>query len=457
VHIDGAASFVGSLRRRVFPAAVSRLRRGLGRERSTAFAVVALIALAIQSFVLFLALFEPGLPYSVSRPPGVSLDTSANARLVENVTAGRLSYGNRVEVIPNGEAFYPAELQAIAGARDSIHLEAYIFSKGKVAQRFADALAERARAGVEVRLVLDALGSHSMSEAYLRDLRQAGGRVAWYHPVRWQTIARYNNRTHRELLVIDGRRGFVGGAGVADHWYEQQGKEPRWRDTMFRVEGPAVLGLQSTFVENWLESAGELLASGRYFPDPEARGASTAMVVDSSPSAGRSTRARALFQLLLASARESIDITTPYFLPDASLRDELTRAVKSRGVRVRILTPGKHSDHEVTRSSSRRLYGDLIRAGAAIYEYGAGMIHAKTLVVDRLWSAVGSTNLDSRSFGLNDEVNLVTRDRDFAERLTQVFEEDLARSRVVSYEEWRNRPDIERLKEWIGALIERQQ
>jgi cardiolipin synthase A/B len=226
---------------------------------------------------------------------------------------------------------------------------------------------------------------------------------------------------------------------------------------MFRLEGTAVAGLQSTFAENWLEASGEILFHADYFPALEIRGQSSVMVIDSAPSAGRSTSARALYQTLLASARKTIHITTPYFLPDESMRGEIIRAVRERGVAVKIITSGKKSDHRVTRSSSRRLYGDLLRGGATIYEYGTTMIHTKSLVIDGLWSVVGSTNMDSRSFGLNDEVNLAVMDARVAARLLEDFDRDLSQSRAISYDEWRRRPIIERFEELFGWVIERQQ
>jgi cardiolipin synthase len=290
-----------------------------------------------------------------------------------------------------------------------------------------------------------------------------GGRVEWYHPLGLLTLPRINNRTHRELLIVDGRVGFIGGAGIADHWLLDQkkllgkGKKRRWRDTMFRVEGKAVMNLQSTFAENWLEASGEVITGKHYFPFCEASGRMRVMVVNSSPSAGRSTRARMLYQTLLAAAQKSIHITTPYFLPDRSARAEMIRAIKDRGVKVTIITPGRHADHLLTRRSSRRLYGELLEAGAEIYEYKPSMIHTKTMVIDGLWSVVGSTNFDNRSFGLNDEVNLAAFDPGLAGRIEEDFARDKARSRAVSLREWRRRSVFERAHELFGWLLERQQ
>jgi cardiolipin synthase len=226
---------------------------------------------------------------------------------------------------------------------------------------------------------------------------------------------------------------------------------------MFRVHGHAVASLQSVFSENWLEASGELLTGERYYPACETAGEATAMVIDSTPSAGRATRARMLFQTLIVAACRSIHITTPYFLPDRGARQALIDAVVKRGVEVKIIVPGKHNDHLLTRRSSRRLYGDLLKHGAQIYEYRPAMIHTKSMVVDGLWSVVGSTNFDSRSFGLNDEANLAVSDEPLADRLELDFQRDLAQSRRITYSEWRRRSPFERLHEWLGWILERQE
>jgi cardiolipin synthase len=263
---------------------------------------------------------------------------------------------------------------------------------------------------------------------------------------------------------VDGEVGFIGGAGISDVWSKELKGEPPWRDTVCRVEGPLVTGLQTTFAENWLEASEEILADEEYFPSrtcaakegDDGPGDVAGFVVISAPSAGRSTRARILFQTLLASATKSIHINSPYFMPDRSARAELCRAVK-RGVEVKIITPGDHADHLLTRRSSRRRYGELLRCGAEIHEYQPAMIHAKILIVDGVWSVVGSTNFDNRSFGINDEVNLAAMNGGLAARLEEDFVADLSKSRRISYEEWSRRPLRERLVEMFGMLLERQQ
>jgi cardiolipin synthase len=311
-------------------------------------------------------------------------------------------------------------------------------------------------AGVRVTLVLDAFGSLSARKSFFRPLLEAGGKVERYNSLAWNRLMHMDNRTHRELCIIDGRLGFIGGAGVADQWWTGAKGSPRWRDTMVRVEGEAVPNLLSTFSENWLTSSGELLVGDAYFPEIDSADPNTMMVVNSTPTPGGATRARVLMQLLLASARQTISITTPYFLPDHSLMQELCRALE-RGVRVRVLVPGMKSDHLLTRSTSRGAYGKLLKAGAEVYEYQPSMIHAKVLCVDELWAVVGSTNFDNRSFGINDEVNLAVRDAKFAHRLEEDLAADLRQSRRISFEEWRHRPATERATELLGWVIERQQ
>jgi cardiolipin synthase A/B len=434
----------------------SALRREKRVRNYKWISILALIALVLQSGMLFLALFEPGLPYKVARGPVERLDDPHFVKTLEALTGAQMYQWSHMEVLTNGENFYAAELAAIRQAKRSINIEAYIFSKGEVADMFVKAMAERARAGVQVNVIVDAIGAFSQTKAYFDELIDAGGQVKWYHPLRWNTWPRINNRTHRELFIIDGTVGFIGGAGVADHWYKKHGDDLRWRDTMVRVEGEAVTGLQAIFSENWLEASGEVLTGYDYFPFHQAPVRTTAMVVGSSPTTGRSTTARVLFQLLIASATKSIHITTPYFLPDNSAVSELVKAVK-RGIEVHIVVPGIHSDHAMTRSSSRRLYGDLLEAGAKIFEYRPSMIHAKTLIVDGLWGVVGSTNFDSRSFSINDEVNLAVMDRAFAARLDADFIRDRGDSREITYDQWKRRPHIERAQEWFGRLLQRQQ
>ncbi len=419
--------------------------------------VITITGIAIQVLIIVLALFEPGLEYRIAEPPSCPLDSEEFTRMLAVLAEAEPHSDTAIQVLTNGDQFYEAELEAIGKARSHVCLEAYIFQKGEIATRFIQALTERARAGVKVRMVLDAVGSLNTWRHTFRELIAAGGEVHWYMPFRWYNLSRYNNRTHRELLVVDGTVGFLGGAGIADHWYKSRRRRARWRDTMVRVEGRAVASIQSIFSENWVEASGELLTGARYYPDCEPAGRASAMVIDSTPSYGRSSRARMLFQTLIACAQRSIHVTTPYFLPDWGARKAIIDALDKRGVEVKIIVPGKHSDHLLTRRSSRRLYGELLKHGAQIYEYQPSMIHTKSLVVDGVWSVVGSTNFDSRSFGLNDEMNLAARDEGLAERLEQDFQTDLALSRRITYQQWKHRSPFERIHEWLGWILERQE
>jgi cardiolipin synthase len=428
---------------------------------SVYFELWAIAALGILAWLLFLVLFEPGLAYRLNAElPDARAD--AFLPLLSGVIDEPVLEIAHFEVLKNGAVFYPTELAAIRQATASVHIEAFIFHATPIGQRFVAALAERARAGVQVRIVVDAVGSMLTPDRFFDELRAAGGKVAWYQPLRWYTFKRYNNRTHRELIVVDGRVAFIGGAGIAAHWDSAEGETLPWRDTMVRLEGPAAAALQSVFLENWLESSGEVLVDESTFPSenryrsPSISGERLGLVVGSNPSAGRSSRARLLFQLLLGGARASIRINSPYFLPDHALRRELIRAAQ-RGVEVTVVVPGRYNNHLLARYASRRYYGELLAAGVRIFEYQPGMIHAKTMIIDATWTVVGSTNFDSRSFELNDEVNLIVYDRTIAARFAGDFAEDLHWSKSVSLPEWRSRSLGERLLAVVGKVLERQE
>jgi len=323
--------------------------------------------------VLFLAafllsgLFGPMPEYQINdRDQLPSSDSPEFLNLLESLVDAKVNDRGTVKVLKDGPCFYSAELEAIRNAERSVNLEAYIFQKGSIGRKYLETLTERARSGVQVNLLLDAFGSAGTTRGFFLPLLEAGGKVRWYNSPAWYRLERLDNRTHRELLIVDGRIGFVGGAGIADQWYSGMRGKPRWRDTMVQVESDAVPHLQATFAENWVTANGEVLVGDAYFPTATFTGQTTAMVINSTPTVGGATRARMLFQLLLASARHSISITTPYFLPDKSLTQELCRAMEERGVKLRILVPGRKSDHLLTRSASRAGYGALLHAGAEI-------------------------------------------------------------------------------------------
>jgi cardiolipin synthase A/B len=422
------------------------------------FEILSIISIATLGFLLFLALFEPSLRYRVSKPVNAPLDSERFLRVLAALADSPVFRNTQIEPLPNGENFYPAALDAMRRATKSINVEAYIFQKGEIGRMFVDVLTERARAGVQVNVIIDAIGSFATWSRYFRELVDAGGRVFYYHGFRWHQLPRLNSRTHREIIVVDCKVGFVGGPGIGDHWWKGSGpKKPRWRDTMFRLEGDAVPALQSVFIENFLEASGELLCGDEYFCFDELPSTAECLVIDSSVSSGQSTRARMLFQTLISAAQEKIEITTPYFLPDRGLRKELKRAISRRNVQVQIITPGEHNDHLITRHTSRRLYGELLRAGAEIYEYQASMLHVKSMVIDGKWCVFGSTNLDHRSFSINDELNVASTDARVIAQLREHFAEDLANSKAVTYHDWRRRSLFERGYAGLGKLLERQQ
>lgn len=390
-------------------------------------AVVGAGSLVVGAAAALSNVFGSALPYAMHRELECALDSHEFMQFLSVITDGTVRRA-RLTRLRNGQEFYPAQLEAIRNARAAINLEQYEFEPGSVAGEFLDALIERAVAGVEVRVIVDAAGSIGTSDAYFERLRAAGGQMRWYHPLnQWQ---RLNNRTHRKLLTVDGEVGFIGGAGIADYWRYSTEKVPQWRDTMFRVEGDGVCGLISTFAENWLESSGEILSGAQQFGFKTEQEGPRGFVVLSTPHGG-GTQARILFQALIRSARKSLRITTPYFLPDRSARAALIAAAQ-RGVSVQILTAGPFIDHPMVRKLSHRSVRKLLEAGAEIFEYQPSMIHAKLMTVDGEWSVMGSTNFDHRSFGLNDEVNLAVLDREVAQGIEEDLEEDLRQSQALT-------------------------
>lgn len=405
------------------------MTRCSSRPATRALAVVGAAGLALFTSRVLLNFFGPKTPYRFNANLDHPLDSDEFIQFLTIVTDGTLRR-SRITRLKNGTQFYPAELEAIRSARHAINMEFYEFSEGEVSTQILSALIDRARAGVEVRLIVDRIGSFSTHTSYFDQLRAAGGRMCWYHPLNWNTWQNANQRTHRKLIVIDGHTGFIASAGIADHWLHSTPKGPAWRDTVFCVEGEAVAGLISTFSENWLECSGEILSGAAQFNFRLMPEGVPSFVVSSTPHGG-GTRARILFQSLISSARKSIRITTPYFLPDRSARAALIAAVQ-RGVHVQILTAGPRIDHPVVRRLSMQSSRHLLKAGAEIYDYQPSMIHAKLMTIDGLWSVVGSTNFDHRSFGLNDEVNLAVLDPNLASVINTDQDEDLQQSRPLT-------------------------
>jgi cardiolipin synthase len=362
--------------------------------------------------------------------------------------------GNKVTDLENGVEIFPAMLAAVKGARHNISFETYIYWSGEIGRAFAEALAERAAAGVAVHVLIDWVGSQKMDPALLERMKAAGVHVERYHPLHWYHLGRINNRTHRKLLVVDGRLGFTGGVGIADNWDGNADSPAHWRDSHYVLQGPAVAQMQAAFMDNWIKVTGTVLQGAEYFPPLGADGEAQAQVFTSSPSGGGDSMLL-MYLLSITAAERSIDLSASYFVPDDLTRRAI-RAALDRGVRVRIIVPGEHIDTEVVRKASRANWGELLEAGAEIYEYQPTMFHCKVLIVDRRMVSVGSTNFDTRSFHLNDEANLNVYDAAFAERASAVFDDDLKRTQRITYEMWEERPWQEKLMEHASALLSAQ-
>jgi cardiolipin synthase len=418
--------------------------------------LVALITFILTAAAILLALnFTAGekqvrhqLPrlYGTSDPQFV--------RAMGSLLGPGIAGGNQVSELLNGDQIFPPMLEAIRGAKRSITFETYIYWSGEIGKQFADALTERARAGVQVLVLLDWVGSQKIDEAFLQGMEAAGVQVRRFHQPHWYNLARMNNRTHRKLLVVDGKVGFTGGVGIAPAWTGNGQDADHWRDSHFRAEGPVVAQMQSTFLDNWLKVTGQVKHGEDYFPAIGAAGSSPAQMFSSSPSSG-SESMQLMYHMAITAAERSIDLSMAYFVPDELSSQILLDALK-RGVKLRLIAPGKITDTETVRAASRGTWGPLLEAGAEIYEYQPTMYHCKVMIIDNLLVSVGSTNFDNRSFRLNDEANLNIYDPAFAARQTQVFEQDLTRARRISLQEWQDRPLKEKLKERLALLLDSQ-
>lgn len=363
--------------------------------------------------------------------------------------------GNRITALQNGSEIFPAMLTAIRQAQSTITFETYIYWSGEVGKEFTEALAERARAGVAVRVIVDWVGSIKMDEALLDEMEDAGVVVHRYRPLHWYNLDRMNNRTHRKLLVIDGRIGFTGGVGIADHWSGDASDPEHWRDSHFRIEGPVVAQFQAAFNDNWIKITGEVLNDDDYFPPLEARGDVDAQLFLASPAGGGSENMHLMYLLAIAAATDTIDLAASYFVPDQLLIDALV-AARARGVRIRILLPGPHIDALAVKIASKAEWGPLLKAGVEIHVYQPTMMHTKMLILDRELVSVGSTNFDIRSLRLNDEASLNIYDREFADQMTAVFESDLQHAEAYSLTQWENRPLMEKFNETVLLPIKSQ-
>jgi len=391
--------------------------------------------------------------------PQLAVADPAFIPTIEAYTVAPVGGGNTVDVLLNGDQIFPAQLAAIRSARETITYAQYFYEEGPIGREIAEALADRCRAGVRAHILLDGFGTIQMPAEYRETITRAGCQVASFRPLSPLSLlaavgfGSANKRNHRRILVVDGRIGFTGGSGVSPKWMGDGRTKGHWRDTDVRVEGPVVASLQGAFVENWLDATNDVLGGESYFPRPPRPGSVFAQIVRSSP-AGGSFSMYTMFLLAISSARRSIYVTNPYFLPDARMTQALIDA-PGRGVRVVVLLPGA-IDNNIVRQASRSKFGELLKAGVEIYEYQAGLLHAKVMSVDGIWATIGSTNLDSRSFALNEELNAVVYHTTVVAQLEQVFADDLKYSRKIEYQQWRGRGFFNQLLEVLSLPVREQ-
>jgi cardiolipin synthase len=362
--------------------------------------------------------------------------------------------GNHVTALQNGAEIFPSMLEAISNAQRTINFETYIYWSGEIGERFSEALSSQARAGVSVHVTIDWAGSFKLDEEVVDRMTDAGVRVQMYRPLRWYSLGRFNNRTHRKLLVVDGRVAFTGGVGIADQWQGHAEDPEHWRDSHFRVEGPVVAQFQAAFNDNWIKTTGQILRGEPHFPALDPAGGMNAQLFIASPSGGAESM-HLMYLMAVAAAARTIDLAAAYFVPDDLLIETLV-AARRRGVQIRILLPGPHVDSEAVRVASKREWGALLHAGVQIHVYQPTMLHTKMLIVDTELVSVGSTNFDIRSLRLNDEASLNVFDQAFAAQMTEVFEGDLASALPFTYRMWKDRPIRERVAEAVLLPIKSQ-
>ena len=391
-------------------------------------------------------------PYRVDS--ALSVSDPQFARTIGNLLGPSLVPGNSTTTLVNGDQIFPAMLDAIRSATRSINFETYVYWSGKIGSDFAAALSERAAHGVQVHVIIDSVGSDRIAKKYIQQMTKAGVHLVKYHPLAWYNVTaaqKLDNRTHRKLLIIDGKTGFIGGAGIADEWLGDACCPCQWRDTHYKLLGPAVAQLQAAFMDNWMEATGQVMDGPDYFPALKESGPQAAQVFKSSPNGG-SESMELMFLMSISAARKNIRLASAYFVPDQLTIDALTQA-RQRGVKVQIIVPGPHIDEKIVRRASRARWGDLLKTGVEIFEYQPTMYHCKQMIIDDRWVSIGSANLDNRSFRLNDEANLNILDPTFAAEQIALFEKDLAKSKSISSEQWRHRPEHEKFMESFTTLF----
>jgi len=404
--------------------------------------------------ILFFNLWAGEKQIRYELPHRFAVDDPQFLRTMGQLLGPGILPGNRVTALQNGNQIFPAMLTAIRSARESITFETYIYWSGEIGKKFSEALGERAQAGVKVHVMLDWVGCGKLEKKFLEAMKAAGVEVEFYHPLRWYNVTRMNNRTHRKLLVVDGRIGFTGGVGIADQWQGEAESKDHWRDSHYQIEGPAVAQMQAAFTDNWIKTRSEVLLGSNYFPELKPAGSSLAQVFKSSQREG-SESVRLMYLLSIASATKSIRLQAAYFVPD-DLAIKTLIAARQRGVKIEIIVPGPGMDARIVQKASRSLWGALLDAGVEIYEYQPTMYHCKVLIVDEVWVSVGSTNFDDRSFRLNDEANLNIYDAAFAAEQVKEFESDKSKSRLMTRSEFKNRSAVGKLFDQLAGLLRRQ-
>ena len=373
---------------------------------------------------------------------------------IVGITQGTLAEGNHVELLQNG-AFWDAVFRDIANARETIHFETFLSKEGELTRRMSKALCDKAKEGLQVRVMLDGSGGKKFGKQALADMCDAGVRVHKYHPITLRNLGTINNRDHRKIVVLDGRVGYVGGHCLVDSWLGDAQDKHHFRDITARVEGPVVAQLQSAFSENWIEECGEVPAGEHCFPKLEPRGTMKAHVVWTSPSGSPSTL-KLLHYMAIHAAKKSITVQNPYFLPDPGARDSLVAAVK-RGVEVRVMIPAADaSDSPFVQHASHHHYGTLLKGGVRLFEYQRTLLHQKVLVIDGCWAAIGSTNFDDRSMDINEEITMTVFDRDVSAELLEAFEADLAHCERITLEEWQRRGPLEKTADYLAWRLRAQ-
>jgi cardiolipin synthase len=419
-------------------------------------ASIVITTLFVTAFVLWiganLATTEKRLLY---RPRRLYTSGDADFRRALGILLGPpLVPGNHITSLVNGVQIYPAMLNAIRTAQSNITFETFVF-RDDIGATFVEELSAAGRRGVHVHMLLDWLGSRTMESSLLSEARAAGCEVQIYHPPSWYHLGRLNNRTHRKVMVIDGKVGFTGGVGMGTEWREGLNGLPPWRETHFKAEGPVVAQMQAVFIDNWIKATGRVLHGAEYFPKlSNTCGDMEAQMFGSSP-VGGSVSLHLMVLLALTAAKTSIDIQNAYFVPDQLTVEALCSAAR-RGVRIRIVVPGRHTDARIGRWAAQGLYGELLKAGIRIFEYQPTMMHCKVLVIDDVWSSVGSANFDDRSFRLNDEANLNVFSEDLAREQLRLIDADIQQSRLMVLRKWRHRKFGRRINERLALLLRSQ-